>query len=101
MFRYSTFVDTMKSLEKYAGMPDLGYKVKFVDVRINDIVANSLLSKHPPNRMRASYLRYILVYKLCIIDRVLLSLLEKLSTGARTQKHGDISPFGLFGFVLL
>lgn len=75
--------DTLKALFSYAWALNLKYRVEFVDMLMNDIVDDFLLSYQSPTRTPAIYRRFIRLANPCIDDSAFLPLLERLSREAR------------------
>lgn len=68
----STSVDTMKAPVRYAGAFNLEYGVKIVDASIENIVVDTVLFNYLPPNTVATYVRYIRMATLCIIEIALL-----------------------------
>lgn len=82
----SMFGDTMKALISYAWAFDLKNRVKIFNAGIKDVFDDTSPSEHLPNRTQATYMQYIWLVKLYMIDHSVLFLAMHLGTEGGTGK---------------
>lgn len=84
--REAILADTIHCMLCYVRAPREGYGVRFVDVRITDIVEDMMFSNFLAANSTATYIRYLKVCKMIIFYQDMLSSLSKLFKDAPAAK---------------
>lgn len=78
--RFNTLQSHKCAGEIYAGAFDLEYDVEVFCWHKNDITNSTLVSDSLPTRTQATYVQYKQLARLCVDDRALGPLLERMRT---------------------
>lgn len=85
--------DMLNSLLSYARALEENCSLRYVDVRIIDLVGDVMSSKFLAANLRAIYIRYVTVCKMTIKRHGVLSFIVKLEKDASAGKALVIIPF--------
>lgn len=87
----ATLADTMRSLLSYVRAFDKVFVLRFVDVRITDVMKDRLFSNLLADNTRTTVIRYIRVHKIMMKHQDVLTLLGKLRKDAPSSKAAGMT----------